>query len=46
MNTSFWGDLWVGEEPFRLKFADLYEVSLVKEDKVGSMGVWNREYWV
>lgn len=44
--TSFWGNVWISDEPLRLEFPSLYEASLEKEERVGSMGVWNGDYWV
>lgn len=44
-DTRFWDDTWVGEEPLKLIFPRLYNLSQDKEGRVGEMGEWKEGVW-
>ncbi|KAK2413278.1 hypothetical protein QL285_036006 [Trifolium repens] len=46
--TSFWNEIWIGEQRFRQRFPRLFGISMQRDDMIGNMGqringVWHWE---
>jgi hypothetical protein len=36
--TSFWNELWIGEQTLRQRFPRLFGISMQRDDMIGNMG--------
>lgn len=45
-NTSFWGDLWVGDQHLKLRFPRLFHLCRNQGGSVRDMGRWLDGKWV
>jgi hypothetical protein len=36
--TSFWNEIWIGEQTFRQRFPRLFGISMQRDDMIGNMG--------
>jgi hypothetical protein len=44
-STSFWSEIWIGNQTLQMSFPRIFSVSNNKEGTVASMGVWEEGSW-